>query len=59
MTAAARRAANATFYQSHAGDEATALVYAVDLTPLAYGADLAAFAREKLENFRKSLHVEI
>ena len=59
IAAAARRAANATFYQSHAGDEATALVYAVDLTPLAYGADLAAFAREKLENFRKSLHVEI
>ena len=59
IAAAARRAANATFYQSHAGDEATALVYAVDLTPLAYGGDIAGFAREKLENFRKSLHVEI
>ena len=59
IAAAARRAANATFYQSHAGDEATALVYAVDLTPLAYGGDISGFAREKLANFRKSLHVEI
>ena len=59
IAAAARRAANATFYQSHAGDEATALVYAVDLTPLAYDEDISGFAREKLANFRKSLHVEI
>lgn len=59
IAAAARRAANATFYQSHAGDKATALVYAVDLTPLAYDGDISGFAREKLANFRKSLHVEI
>lgn len=57
VASAARRASNATFYQSHEGDEATALVYGVDLTELAYGGDVAAFVARKIENFREDLHV--
>ena len=53
----ARRAANATFYQSHEGDEATALIYALDLTPLTKGQSMEDFAAEKLENFRRELHI--
>lgn len=56
IAAAARRKANATFYQSHEGDEATALIYAVDLTPLAHGRTVSDFAAEKLDNFRRDLH---
>lgn len=53
----ARRAANATFYQSHEGDEATALIYALDLTPLTKGQSMEDFAAEKLDNFRRELHI--
>lgn len=57
IAAAARRAANATFYQSHEGDEATSLIYGVDMTPLVRGTSLAEFVESKLEDFRRDLHV--
>lgn len=53
----ARRAANATFYQSHEGDSATALVYGVDMTCLLDGGDIAEFAEEKIAAFRRDLHI--
>lgn len=56
IAAAARRKANATFYQSHEGDEATALVYGLDLTPLAYDMALGDFIEEKIGNFRRDIH---
>lgn len=51
IAAAARRKANATFWQSHEGDEASSLIYGVDLTGLAYGGDTEKFVKEKIENF--------
>ena len=57
IASAARRAANATFYQSHAGDASTALIYSVDMTELAYGAGLAGFVDAKIGAFRRSVHV--
>lgn len=56
VASAARRKANATFYQSHEGDEATAIVYGVDMTCLAYGVPVGKFVKEKIENFRRDLH---
>ena len=56
VASAARRKANATFYQSHEGDEATAIVYGVDMTCLAYGVPVGNFVKEKIENFRRDLH---
>ena len=59
VASAARRAANATFYQSHEGDEASALVYGLDMTELAYGASVEDFMRRILGDFRKDLHVAL
>ena len=63
VAALARRRANATFSQSHEGDETDALIYALDATELAYGenlgADIDAFSEKILRNFRDSLHVKI
>ena len=59
VASAARRAANATFYQSHEGDEASALVYGLDMTELAYGASVEDFMRRILDDFRKDLHVAL
>lgn len=49
-----RRQANATYRESHSTDEATALTYAMDLTPLIRdpGQDIAAFALAQLQRFQ-------
>jgi LmbE family N-acetylglucosaminyl deacetylase len=40
LAAIGRRQANATFYQSHAVDKATRMVYAMDLTPLIWNREI-------------------
>ncbi len=53
LAVAGRRAANATFFQSHSTDAATALSFAMDLTPLLEDdtRDLADFAGEAIARF--------
>lgn len=48
-----RRRANATFFASHGVDEATGLVFAMDLTPLVSGddRDISAFVQESIDRF--------
>lgn len=48
-----RRRANATYYASHGVDEATYLIYAMDLTPLIKDArlDIAGYIREYIDRF--------
>ncbi len=52
-----RRQANATYFQSHATDEAQSLWFAMDLTPLVQDANLnvAAFIGRHLDNFRNDV----
>lgn len=61
IAALARRKAHATFGKSHEGDTATALIYAVDLTPLARGtdADTEAYVRDMLRHFDEDMHREV
>lgn len=58
IAALARRKAHATFGRSHEGDTSTGLIYAVDMTSLAYGddADTEAFVRDILARFDGDLH---
>jgi len=47
-----RRAANATFFDSHQADHASHIAFAVDLTPVAHGCQsLGAFVQECLDAF--------
>lgn len=57
LAALGRRRANATFYQSHDVDEATHLIYAMDLTPLIQddSLDLIRFVIEKIQGFQKEV----
>jgi hypothetical protein len=52
-----RRAANATFFQSHASDNATQLTFAMDLTPLATeeDMDLVAYVGGTLDRFKEDV----
>jgi hypothetical protein len=48
-----RRAANATFFESHATDKSNQLIFGMDLTPLVAdeNADITAFVANHLERF--------
>ena len=59
IAALARRRANATFCQSHEGDKAQSLIYALDMTEIAHGTDVEAFAGRILDDFKNSLHVKV
>jgi LmbE family N-acetylglucosaminyl deacetylase len=52
-----RRAANATFFQSHATDRANQLIFGMDLTPLVADAslDIAEFVGAQVEAFAKDV----
>ena len=54
----ARRQANATFYQSHEGDAASELIFALDVTKLVYGGDIKDFTAEILAEFDASVHTK-
>lgn len=58
IAALARRKAHATFGRSHEGDTSTGLIYALDVTSLAYGtdADTEAFVKDVLARFDGDLH---
>ena len=49
-----RRAANATFFDSHSTDSATQLIFGIDLTPLIVvnGSDIATFVGSLIDNFK-------
>jgi LmbE family N-acetylglucosaminyl deacetylase len=57
LATAGRRRANATYYESHATDEAEGLWFAMDLTPLVHNAhlDAAAFVGKYLDDFRNDV----
>lgn len=59
IAALARRRANATFCQSHEGDKAQSLIYALDMTEIAHGTDVEAFAGRIFDDFKNSLHVKV
>lgn len=52
-----RRLANATFYHSHQVDQATHIVYAMDLTPLIYhpNMDITRFITSAIQSFAKDV----
>lgn len=56
-----RRAANATFFDSHSTDEATQVIFGMDLTPLAIddSADIAAFICGMIERFRDDVREKL
>ena len=49
-----RRAANATFFDSHSTDATTQLIFGIDLTPLIVvnGSDIAAFVGSLIDSFK-------
>lgn len=57
LAATGRRQANATYFASHACDEAELLQFAVDMTPLIAddGLTLEAYAEETLSHFRENV----
>ncbi|HEY1717356.1 MAG TPA: PIG-L family deacetylase [Verrucomicrobiae bacterium] len=56
-----RRAANATFFESHATDKATQLIFGMDLTPLAMDetADIAGYACHFIEKFQADVREKL
>jgi hypothetical protein len=56
-----RRRANASYFQSHATDEADELWFAMDLTPLVRddGIDVAGFVLGHVDKFRTSVEEKI
>jgi LmbE family N-acetylglucosaminyl deacetylase len=52
LAVAGRRRANATFLESHAADQATAVTFALDLTSLLDGGDLAAYVTGLIDEFK-------
>lgn len=56
-----RRRANATFFQSHATDEADQLIFAMDLTPLVWAdsVDPLAFTLDSIDRFREDVAARI
>lgn len=56
-----RRLANATYFDSHATDQQTALTYALDLTPLVQDDSLsvAEFTTRLVDDFRKDVETRI
>ncbi len=57
LAAMGRRMANATFYESHATDQADAVVYAMDLTPLLNvpDANISQFMTRHIQAFEKDV----
>jgi LmbE family N-acetylglucosaminyl deacetylase len=53
LAASGRRYANATFFDPHAADTATALAYAMDLTPLVHSQelDIVSFVQGHIQHF--------
>ena len=56
-----RRAANATFFEAHATDEATQLIFGMDLTPLAHDEklDITSFVCGYIERFRDDVKARL
>lgn len=61
LATAGRRAANATFFESHATDKATQLVFGMDLTPLVVDAtaDIADYACHFIEKFQADVREKL
>ena len=61
LATAGRRAANATFFQSHATDHASQLIWGMDLTPLIENkdADIASFIASFIEEFKQDVVTKI
>lgn len=61
LAAAGRRLAHATFSQSHAVDQSTSAIYAMDLTPLIENdqLDVAGFAEAHIQRFRDQVSIGI
>jgi len=56
-----RRAANATFFDSHATDKATQVIFGMDLTPLVNdeSADIAAYACSCIDRFKADVQQKL
>jgi LmbE family N-acetylglucosaminyl deacetylase len=56
-----RRAANATFFQSHVTDKTTQLIFGIDLTPLVTddSRDIAAFVSAHIERFAADVNARL
>lgn len=56
-----RRAANATFFNSHATDASTQLVFGMDLTPLVEDdtLDISGFVCDHIEKFQKDVRLKL
>ena len=56
-----RRAANATFFEAHATDAATQLIFGMDLTPLVLdeSKDIVKFVADHIERFANDVENEI
>jgi LmbE family N-acetylglucosaminyl deacetylase len=50
-----RNVANATFYASHQTDEMSAAIYAIDLTPLLHGGDIAQYIKAYIDRFSRDV----
>ena len=55
LAALGRYGANATFYASHDTDKMTAAIYAVDLTPLLDGGDIAGYMDGYIQRFAQDV----
>lgn len=54
-----RRLANATFSESHGVDEASEIIYAIDLLPLLHGADISEYIEGYIDRFKHDVHSRI
>jgi len=54
-----RRRANATFLESHTTDKATAVTFAIDLTPLMGGGGVAAYVAGLIDEFRADVQRQL
>lgn len=61
LATAGRRAANATFFESHASDKATQIIFGMDLTPLVRdeGADIAAYVSGCIDRFKSDVQQKL
>lgn len=59
LAALGRYVANATFYASHDTDRMTAAIYAVDLTPLLDGGDIAGYVDGYIRRFSQDVTTRI
>jgi LmbE family N-acetylglucosaminyl deacetylase len=59
LAVAGRRRANATFLKSHATDRATAVTFALDLTPLLDGGDMAAYMTDLIDEFKTEVQQKL